>query len=164
MLAIVDLQLCHVLQVVHVMRPEDAACVRAATGDLDLDGFAVNRFQAYGPAWALVDADQSRAWAIGGLQLVNDWTGVLWIVASEGMPSESWRKLTRKARTLLTNACDPAHPLYLHRVEAHVLASWSAARRFASKGLGLELESVKRAAGSGGEDIEVWTRVGPVKG
>ena len=148
-----DLTLADALQVVAGMRPEDAACVRAVCGCEPGEWFAVERWQSSGPAWVL---DQhGQAVAIGGLNFTNDWTGVLWMVARPGMSPASWRKALRATRTVIGNALALDNSLRRHRVEAHVLHGWSGASNFAGR-LGLQLEGIKRAAGAGGESIEVW--------
>ena len=70
--------------------------------------------------------------------------------ARPGMRGHTWRKLIRKARTVLGNATDPAHPEYRHRIEAHVLDGWGEASRFA-QGLGFVHEHTRTAAGAQGE-------------
>ena len=97
------------------------------------------------------------------MNLPNDWTGVLWMVARPGMVPQTWRKALRATRTVLGNALDPANPLRRHRVEAHVLQGWFGASEFARR-LGLDLEGVRRHAGAQGESIEVWSVVADVKG
>lgn len=156
-----DLTLADALVVCADMRPEDAACVRAVVGAEPGEWFAVDRWRVEGPAWTVVQDGQP--WAIGGLSLPNAWTGVLWLVARPGLSGQSWRKLIRVARKVLSCACDQRHPHYRHRIEAHVLAGWRGAERFAA-GLGLVLESTRRQAGSGGEDLQTWVRLGPVRG
>lgn len=151
------LTLADTMAVVSRMRDRDRQCVRAVLGDVPDDVFAVNRWQAHGPAWSLW---QEGPVAVGGLAFVNDWTAVLWLVAIGEMRGESWRKLIRHTRTVLGNVTDRANPNFRHRVEAHVLRGWGEASQFAQR-LGLELEGVRRAAGSSGEDIEIWTKVNP---
>ena len=156
-----DLTLADAVAVVSAMRPEDAACVRAMAGAEPGDWFAVDRWKSTGPAWALLQDGQP--WAIGGLNLPNDWTGVLWLVARPGMRPHTWRKAVRATRTVLGNALDPENPLRRHRVEAHVLQGWAGASEFARR-LGLQLEGVRRQAGAQGESIEVWAAVAAAKG
>lgn len=150
------LTLADTLAVVSRMRDWDHRCVRAALGDVPDEVFAAGRWQAEGPAWSLWDKSGPRA--ICGMQLPNAWTGVFWLIATPGMQPESWRKLIRLGRTVLANASDRANPNFRRRVEAHVLSGWVEAAQFASR-IGFELEGVRRAAGSGGEDIEIWTKV-----
>jgi hypothetical protein len=150
------LTLADALAVVGRMRERDRQCVRAALGDVPDEVFAANRWQTEGPAWSLYVG--GRPVAIGGVQLPNDWTGVFWMVAVEGMTGESWRKLVRHTRTVLGNVTDRTQPCFRHRVEAHVLSGWLEAAEFAKR-LGFEHEGTRRAAGSAGEDIEIWTKV-----
>ena len=153
-----ELSLADALIVCSDMRPEDAACVRAATGREPGEWFAAERWQAYGPAWAL--SQDGEPWAIGGLHLRNGWTGVLWMVARPGMRPQSWRKALRQTRTVIGSAMDAGNPERRRRVEAHVLSGWTEAAEFARR-LGLTLEGVMRQAGARGESIEVWATAGP---
>lgn len=157
-----ELSLGHALAVVAAMRPLDRACVQALLGDISDEAFAVNRWQSYGPAWALVDGS-GQALAIGGVSLPNEWTGVMWLVVRDGLPLETWRKLMRQTRTVIGNALDPANSAYRHRLEAHVLESWGDAQKLV-RALGFEFEGTRRAAGRGGENVQQWAIVGPVKG
>lgn len=143
------------LHVVRRMRAEDRACVRAAMGpDVTDDVFAVNRLQTHGPAWSLLQDGEPVA--VFGLSIA-DWQAVAWLVATPHVSMHSWRKLVRHARTVRSNL--PGTPV--HRVEAHVLAAWANAARFAQR-LGLVHEGTRCAAGSGGEDIQTYGLV--VKG
>lgn len=155
------LTLAGALIVTHDMRPQDAACIRAITGHEPCDWFAIDRFQSAGVSLELTQDGQP--WAIAGLSLPNRWTGVLWMVARPGMRRQSWQKLIRQARTVLGNAGNPACPEYRHRIEAHVLEGWAEASRFA-EGLGFKHEHTRERAGANGENLQVWVRLGPVKG
>ena len=143
------------------LRPLDAACVRAVCGREPGEWFAVDRWSTHGVALELLQ--DGSPWAIGGLSMPNAWSAVLWMVARPGMTGQSWRKLIRQVRTLVAHACNPAHPEYRHRVEAHVLDGWAEAAEFVRR-LGFELEHTRRQAGRGGESVQVWVRLGPVKG
>lgn len=143
------------------MRALDAACIRAVCGREPGEWFAVDRWETHGVSLELLQ--DGAPWAIGGLAMPNQWTAVLWMVARPGLTGQSWRKLLRKVRTLLALACDPAHPEYRHRVEAHVLEGWEGAAEFVRR-LGFELEHTRKQAGRSGENVQVWVRLGPVKG
>lgn len=149
------------LIVVSDMRPADAECLRAVTGEGPGEWFAVDRFQAYGVGLEFLQDGQP--WAITGLSLPNAWTGVLWLVARPGLRRESWRKLIRHARIVLRNAQDLGNAEYRHRIEAHVIEGWREASAFVER-LGFVHEHTKVSAGSRGENVQVWTRLGPVKG
>jgi hypothetical protein len=146
------LTLADALSVVSRMRERDRQCVRAAMGQASDEAVAVGRWQTDGPAWSLWDERGPQA--IGGLSFQNGWSAVFWLFATDDMRGNSWRKLIRHTRTVIANVTAPAHGR--HRIEAHVLSEWSEAREFARR-LGFELEGVRRAAGAGGEDIEIWT-------
>lgn len=153
---LLTLTLADTLAVVSRMREWDRRCVRAALGDTPDEVFAVSRWQAEGPAWSLWDERGPQA--ICGMQLPNAWSGVFWLIATDELRSDSWRKLIRLGRTVLANASDRANQQFRRRIEAHVLGGWTEAAEFARR-IGFELEGVRRAAGSGGEDIEIWTKV-----
>lgn len=146
-----DLTLADALAVVGDMRPMDAECVRAACGREPGEWFAVDRWQAHGAGWTLLQ--DGRPWAIGGLSLPQPWLGVLWLVARPGMSGASWRKAIRATRTVLASAPRAG----VHRVEASVLNAWPEAALFAST-LGLRCEGVRLNAGARGESIEMWAR------
>lgn len=143
------------------MRPWDRACLEAATGCTDAEQFAVLLWQCDGPAWTLA-ADDGAPLAVGGLQFVNDWAGVLWFVATERLGLQSWGKVLHETRRLLDKVSDPACPYYRHRIEAVTHAEWHGAQKLARRA-GLELEGVRRGAGRHGEDFNVWVRVNPPK-
>lgn len=146
--------LADALYVSQNMREEQRVCCKAMLGEHDDDTWAVTRWQGYGPAWTLLD-DEGVPVAICGLSLQSPWLGIAWLVATDKMTGQSWRKLVRKARTVAANAMNPEHPQHRHRIEAHVLSTWRSASRFAAR-LGFTLEGVRRGAGSAGEDIEMY--------
>jgi hypothetical protein len=150
-----------VLHVVQRMREQDRRCVHAMLGDIEDEAFAVNRWQTTGPAWAVCDEAGVPA-VVGGLTLHNDWFAVAWLLAAPGLSPQTWRKVIRLGRTVLMNAANSRHAQYRHRIEAHVLAGWAEAERFAPR-FGFRLEGVRRGAGSGGEDFQTWAIVGPVR-
>lgn len=156
-----DLTLDDTLTVVRAMRDNDRRCVRALLGDVDDDVFAVGRWQTAGPAWAL--HQDGQAVAVFGLQLPNDWTAVAWLICTPAMSATSWRTLMRHCRTVAGNVMDPGNAAFRHRVEAYVLADWREAAGFAQR-LGFEFEGTRRAAGKGGENVQMWAMVWPGKG
>lgn len=155
------LSLAGALIVTSDMRPEDAACVRALSGRDPGEWFAIDRYRA--PGLALEVLQDGKPWAMTGIELPSAWTAVIWLVARPGLSRHSWRKLIRQGRTVLANAADPACPEYRHRIEAHVLEGWHAAAQFAAA-LGFVHEGTRRQAGAGGENLQTWVRLGPVKG
>jgi hypothetical protein len=154
------LTLAEALAVVGGMREWDRRAVRALLGDIEDEAFAVTRWSSEGPAWT---ANQGGApVAIGGLQLVNAWTGVFWFLATDRIAGQTWGKLLRHTRTVISNASNPAHEHYRHRIEAYTLGGWGGAERLVER-LGFMHEGVKRGAGSGGEDISTWAITGPAR-
>ena len=140
------------LMVCASMRERDRRCVRAALGEVSYDVFAVNRWQTDGPAWSL--HQDGAPVAIFGLSFQNDWVATAWLVATPQCSLNSWGKLLRFAKTVRNQAMGPG-PFHKGRIEAQVLVGWSDASRFAGC-LGFVLEGIKRRAGSGGEDFEIW--------
>ncbi len=152
MVEIHKLTLADALFVVGNMRDEDRYCMKAVMGPVSDEVFAMNRYQTEGPAWSMVD--DSGPVAIFGISLHTKWSGVAWLVATNAMTGESWRKLMRHCRTVLSNF--ETSPL--HRIEAHVLADWPQAVVFAKR-LGGELEGTRRSAGRNGQDVQMWSIV-----
>lgn len=156
------LTLSAALEVCRHMRPLDVACIEAICGPgFDREAFAVDRWQATGAAWEFLDAH--GVYAIGGLAFSSAWCGTFWLVAHERVDDltptdESWRKLVRTTRTVISNALDPANPHARRRIEAHVLVDWIAARSLV-RHLGFTHEGTLRQAGIGGEDFEIWAQV-----
>lgn len=151
-----ELTLQAALYVVRHMRANDRLCVEALIGEITDEEFAINRFQAYGPAWTILQDGEPVA--IGGVTFGNDWIGVLWMLTTDRIDGQSWRKLIRLGRNIIANAMDPTNQHHKRRIEAHVLKGWDAAERFASH-MGLQYEGTRRCAGYRGEDFETWAIV-----
>lgn len=156
MIEIGTLTLYDALSVANRMREIDRAGVLALLGPCSPEQFAISRFQSHGAAWALREDGEPQA--IGGLELVNPWTGILWMAAVEGMPSHSWRKLIRQTRTVMRNVLNPSNQEHRPRIEAHVLEGWEFASEFAQR-MGLHYEGTRWRAGSQGENIQMWAAV-----
>jgi hypothetical protein len=150
------------LEVCWSMRPLDVACIEAIRGPgFDREAFALDRWQADGAAWEF--SDELGVYAIGGLAFTSPWCGSFWLLAQERIDglaptAESWRKLVRVTRTVISNALDQTNPHARHRVEAHVLVGWPAAQRLV-RHLGFIHEGTLKQAGSRGEDFEIWAQV-----
>jgi hypothetical protein len=147
--------------VCRAMRPMDAACIRALRGDLNPDAFAVDRWQSADAGWVI--HDDAGPLFIGGVTFTTEWSGCMWLIGHERADAlsptdQTWRKLVRQTRTVITNALDPANEHARRRIDAHVMSSWPEARRLVQH-LGFEHEGTCRQAGSGGEDFEIWARV-----
>lgn len=127
------------------MRQEDAHCLHAISDGIDAEQFAINHFQHPGPAWTLVQDGEPVA--IGGVRLPVPWCGVVWMVCTDRMTPQAYKKLMRHGRIVLANASRR-----LRRVECHVLSTWGKAEVFARR-MGFELEGVRRNAGRDGQDI-----------
>ena len=132
--------------VVNNMRARDRDCLHAVC-ELTPDLFALNRWQTDGPAWTLSEHEPV---AIGGVCMPVPWIGRFWMVATDGMTQQAWKKLIRHARTVLRNASKT-----VRRLEAEVLSTWPEAQRFVAR-LGFELECSRAGAGRDGQDILIY--------
>lgn len=156
------LTLAAALEICRHMRPSDVACIEAIRGPaFDHEAFAVDRWQTEGAAWEF--HDECGVYAIGGLAFTSAWCGSFWLLAHErvdGLAStaQSWRKLVRVTRTVISSALDQTNQHARRRVEAHVLVGWPAAQRLV-RHLGFIHEGTLKQAGSRGEDFEIWAQV-----
>lgn len=161
MITVCQMSLADALSVISRMRGSDWRCLHALRGFMEPEAFAVDRWGTAGPAWAVFDGDVPVC--IGGLSLHSDWMAVAWFIATDDMRPETWRKVVRHSRTVFQRAADPSFEHYRHRIEAHVMADWPQAQRFAHR-LGFAYEGTRRGAGRCGEDFQTWAIVGPPKG
>ena len=152
-----EMTLDDALHVVRRMRDLDRRCVKALSGGISDEAFAIERFRTDGPAWAL-DGPAGPV-AICGLSLATPWAAVMWLICTPEMAQHSWGKLLRLARTVIANVTCRTHPEYRHRIEAYTLDGWEGAHALVRR-LGFEHEGVRRRAGSGGENIHCWTITG----
>lgn len=152
-----DLTLEDTLRVCKHMRETDRECIRVATGKFDPEEFAAIRWGTHGPAWTLCDGETPVA--IFGISLNSEWIGTAWLVSTDEMRPLLWRKLMRFCATVRDRAISPDNPKRLRRIEAYVWCDWGSAAEFARR-LGFESEGVRRCAGVGGEDFEVFSIVG----
>lgn len=152
-----ELSLADALRVAQNMRELDRRGVAAILADISAEDFAISRWKTYGPAWAMAE-DDGDALVMGGVNFTNDWAGTMWLVAIEGLRPESWRKLLRFTRTVISNALDPKNIAARHRIEAHVMADWPGAQRLVKR-LGFTYEGTLRQAGKNGESVQVWSIV-----
>lgn len=154
------LSLAGALIVCNDMRPRDADCVRAVCGREPGEWFAVDRWQAHGVGFEVLQ--DGKPWAIFGISLPTAWTALVWLVARPMAKRETWRKGMRVAASLLSQVADPGNPEYRHRIEAHVLEGWEEAARFIER-LGFRHEHTRERVGRNGENVQVWVRLGPVR-
>lgn len=138
------LTLSGALYVANHMRLDDRECLEAVIGTANPEAFALNRWQSDGAAWEMVDFEPV---AIGGLSQSVPWVGRLWLIATDLMTPESWKKLIRHLRTVLANASKT-----IRRIEADVLSTWPEAQKFIKR-MGFELEGARYQAGKDGQDI-----------
>lgn len=151
-----------VLYVARRMRALDRACITALLGQCDEEAFAIGRYNQDGPAWTVCD-EAGEPLLVGGLAFHSAWCCVGWLIATDRMTGQAWRKLVRLARTVLASAADRANEQYKHRIEMHSLCGWRGAEALAER-LGFKREGVRRAAGAAGEDVLTWAICGPVRG
>ena len=139
------------MYVAHNMRQRDKDSLDALIGASNPDTFAIGRWQMDGAAWAMIE---SNPVAIGGIAMPVPWVGHFWLVCTDDMTMQSWKKLIRQTRTILRNASKT-----VQRLEADVLSDWPEAERLVHH-LGFELEGTRKKAGRDGQDILTFTYKG----
>lgn len=151
------LTLADALHVVASMGDQDRHALKAMLGDFSDEFVALNRWQTEGPAWTMVRAGEPVA--IFGLSISSPWLAVAWLVATPAMRGDSWRNLIRHCRIVVGNV--KTSPI--HRTEAHVLAGWTEAERFA-RHLGFSYEGTRHMAGRDGQDVQTFVMIGDRNG
>lgn len=146
------LSLMAAVSVAHRMRKMDWECLGAVSAVQDAEIFGLNRWQTDGAAWALFDGDKPVA--MGGISLQVPWVGVVWIVATDDMRPETWKKLMRHASTVMGNAKKS-----IPRLEAHILQGWKEAEKFALA-QGFKHEGTRYRAGRDGQNIMTFVYEG----
>lgn len=146
---IVKLTLADAIAVVKEMRDDDHRAVKALLGNVGDEVVAVNRWQTPGPAWSLFQDNEPVA--IFGISMPQEWTGTAWLMMKPNLSGQSKRKLVRHCRTVAANLKESS----LHRVEALVMEDWPEAIKFVRR-LGFRYEGTKLAAGSRGENFQIW--------
>ncbi len=144
-----DMTLADALVVSLAMRKTDWDCIRAVTEITTREEFAVNRWHTTGAAYTLLL--DGRPVAIAGVSQAVPWIGRFWMIATDEMTMQTWKKLLRGTRTVLKNAAK-----VMPRLEAEVLSTWTEAQDFAER-VGFMPESVRCRAGRNGEDILIFT-------
>lgn len=125
------------------MRQVDRDCVECVTTITSPEFFALNRWQTDGAAWSMGDVPI----CMGGISMAVPWIGTVWLVCTDAMSTDSWKKLLRWGRRILANAAQT-----FARLECHVLSTWGEAERFARR-MGFVLEGTRKRAGRDGQDI-----------
>jgi hypothetical protein len=146
-----QLSLAASVHIVQNMREQDRECLSLLTDGLTNESFAVNRWQTPGAAWHLMQDGEPVC--MGGIAQQVPWVGVAWMVTSERITPDSWKKLIRFSRKVFTNAHKD-----IQRIEAYVLGGWTQAERYA-KSLGFTLESIKEGAARDGQAVKVYVLV-----
>lgn len=147
-----SLTLSAALHIVHNMREQDRTCLEQMTGSRGDDSFAINRWQTDGAAWHFLQDGQPVV--MGGITEINEWTGVAWMVSTDGVTPESWKKLIRFSRTVFRNARKT-----IPRIEAHVLQGWWQAEKYAPK-MGFAFEGTRHRAAQDGRNVLVFAITG----
>jgi len=143
-----NLTLSAALHIVTNMRAVDRDCILAMTESHTDESFAVNRWQTDGAAWHFLQDGEPVA--MGGICMVNKWTGVAWMVSTDGITPQSWKKLIRFGCKVFGNARKT-----IPRIEAHVLQGWKQAEKFAPK-LGFVYEGTRSKAAKDGRNVMVF--------
>lgn len=147
-----DLTLESAVRICLNMRQMDMDCLNAVIGDVDPESFAAERWRLDGPAWAVYQ--DGVPVLIGGIALVTPWVGIAWMVAANGITRHTWKKVIEFSRKVLSNASRR-----IQRIEAHVLASWPAAEKYAER-LGFTPAGVKKRAARDGMDVLEFAIIG----
>lgn len=142
------LSLSAAVHIVKNMRAQDRDCILVMTEGHTDESFAVNRWQTDGAAWHFLQ--DGIPVAMGGICQINPWTGVAWMVSTDGVSSESWKKLIRFSRKVFNNARKT-----IPRIEAHVLQGWEQAERYAPK-MGFTYEGTRFKAARDGRNVLVF--------
>lgn len=140
------------LHICENMRESDAESIRIMTGGFGVNSFAINRWQTEGAAFAFYQ--DGIPVCMGGLALSTPWSAVAWMVSTEGISDDSWKKIIRFSRKVLGNAA-----LKYRRIDAACLGTWPAANRYAKK-MGFSRPVERLNAGRDGQTIYEYTILG----
>jgi hypothetical protein len=134
------------LYVCRHMRDTDRAEITRTRWDFDADDFALERHRAPGPRFMAL-RDGVPTW-IGGIDLPSPGVGVAWLVATDDWRRSAWTVCRFCRHHLLPQAFEGG----LHRDNTMAMSFVEA--------MGFRLESVRRAAGRGREDVLKYVRFG----
>jgi hypothetical protein len=146
------LTLSAALHIVKNMRASDRECLTQMMADFTDESFAVNRWQTDGAAWQFLQ--DGVPVIMGGIQQPMPWVGVAWMVSTEGVRPESWKKLLRFSRTVFGNASKT-----IPRLEANVLQGWNQAAKYAEK-VGFAFEGTRYRSARDGRNVLVYAITG----
>lgn len=133
------------LYIVRNMRDSDRDCLNSIIGQFGIETFALNRYQANGAAWAYFQDGEPVV--MGGIAEATPWLGVGWMISTDGVSADSWKKIIRFGRKIFMNA-----KYHYSRIDAQVISTWPQAIKYVQK-IGFEPEGVKKRAGREGQDI-----------
>lgn len=147
-----QLNLAAALHICHHMRQLDKDCLEATIGGFSPDSFAINRWQTDGAAWAFYQDGVPVLMA--GIEQRVPWMGVAWMVSTDAVTTDSWKKIIRFSRNVFRNAS-----LRLQRIEAYAIETWPDATRY-PKLFGFKQVNVKEKAGKGGQNVIEFAIIG----
>lgn len=127
------------------MRAQDQQCLNSLMGDTAPQSFAINRWQTDGAAWAFYQ--DGVPVVMGGIQQPTAWLGVAWMVSTDCVTRDSWRKIIRFSRTVFANARKS-----LQRIDAYTLDNWPDAVKYADR-VGFQQVNVRKNAGREGQNV-----------
>lgn len=146
------LDLAAALHVCLNMRAQDKACIEAMMGDINPEVFAVNRWQTYGAAWAFYQ--EGVPVVIAGISQPVPWLGEAWMVATEGITQDSWKKIIRYSRNVFRNASRK-----IQRIDAHCIESWPDSHKY-PKLFGFKQVNIREKAGKEGQNVIEFAIIG----
>lgn len=143
------------LHICRNMRPADLRCLQAVMGDISIESFAIDRYQTNGAAWAFYQSGEPVVMA--GISSSVPWLGVAWMVSTEGVSADSWKKIIRFSRNVFRNASRK-----YQRIDAFVLETWPEAKKYAGK-VGFKQVNVREKVGRDGQNVLDFAIIGAIE-
>ncbi|MBF8177247.1 hypothetical protein [Herminiimonas contaminans] len=137
------------------MRATDLACLQAVMGDISVESFAIDRYQTHGAAWAFYQDGVPVVMA--GITSSVPWLGVAWMVSTDAVSADSWKKIIRFSRNVFRNASRK-----YQRIDAYVLETWPQAKRYAEK-VGFKQVNVRERVGREGQNVLDFAIIGAIE-
>ena len=140
------------LHICQNMRQLDRDCLIATLGGFSPEAFAIDRWQTVGAAWAFYQDGVPVLMA--GIEQRVPWMGVAWMVSTEAVTNDSWKKIIRFSRNVFNNAS-----IKLQRIEAYAIETWPEACKY-PKLFGFKQVNVKQKAGKDGQNVIEFAIIG----
>lgn len=133
------------LHVCKNMRALDLNCLQTVMGDISIEAFAIDRWRTDGAAWAFYQ--DGVPVVIAGISSSVPWLGVAWMVSTDNVTAQSWKKIIRFSRNVFRNAIQR-----YQRIDAFVLETWPDAKKYAEK-VGFKQVNVRERVGREGQSV-----------